>query len=228
MLRSIWRTLDPAALRKVAPIALTALVTGAAFGAIAVAAKVPVWLTCATSLLVFAGGSQFMVLGVVTAGGSPIAAVLAGLLLNARHFPFGLAVGDVLGTRWPGRLLGSHIMIDESVAFAMAERDPARARAAYWTCGLALVLTWNTGTLLGALVGQFVGDPNRFGLDAAFPAALLALLLPALRDRVTLRVALLGAVIAVATTPLLPPGLPVLLAALGLVAAIPVRTEVAR
>ncbi len=225
MVRSIWRTLDPTVVRNVSPIALTAFVTGASFGAIAVAAHTSVWLVCAMSLLVFAGGSQFMVVGIVAAGGSPIAAIVAGLLLNARHLPFGLAMGDVLGNKLGARIVGSHILIDESVAFAMAQGDRKRAKAAFWTCGAALFLTWNTGTLVGALIGQVIGDPNRFGLDAAFPAAMLALILPALKDRITLRVALLGAAIAVATTPFLPPGIPVVLAALGVVAALPAREK---
>jgi 4-azaleucine resistance transporter AzlC len=225
MVRSIWRTVDPALLRNVSPIALTAFVTGASFGAIAVAAHIPVALVCAMSLLIFAGGSQFMVVGIVAAGGSPIAAVLAGLLLNARHLPFGLAIGDVLGEKLGRRIIGSHILIDESVAFAMAQGDRARARAAFWTCGLALFLTWNTGTLVGALIGQVIGDPTRFGMDAAFPAAMFALIFPALKDRRTLRVAVLGATIAVATTPFLPPGIPVVLAAFGVVVALPTRKK---
>lgn len=212
--------------RNVSPIALTAFVTGASFGAIAVAAHISVALVCAMSLLVFAGGSQFMVVGIVAAGGSPIAAVVAGLLLNARHLPFGLAMGDLLGRKLAARIVGSHILIDESVAFAMAQGDRKKAKAAFWTCGLALFLTWNTGTLVGALIGQVIGDPNRFGMDAAFPAAMLALILPALKDKVTLRVAVLGAAVAVATTPLLPPGIPVVLAALGVVAALPTRRKV--
>ncbi len=213
--------------RNVSPIALTAFVTGASFGAIAVAAHIPVALVCAMSLLIFAGGSQFMVVGIVAAGGSLLAAVFAGLLLNARHLPFGLAIGDVLGRRLATRIIGSHILIDESVAFAMAQGDRRKAKAAYWTCGLALFLTWNTGTLLGALIGQVIGDPSRFGMDAAFPAAMFALILPALKERKTLTVALLGAAIAVATTPFLPPGIPVVLAALGVVAALPTRQKVA-
>lgn len=212
--------------RDVSPIALTAAVTGASFGAIAVSSGVPVWLICAMSLLVFAGGSQFMVVGVIAGGGSPIAAVIAGLVLNSRHLPFGLALGDVLGTRLASRLVGSHLMIDESVAFAMAERDPHRARVTFWTCGIALFLTWNVGTLAGALVGQVIGDPNQFGMDAAFPAALLALLLPVLRESTALRVALTGAAIAVATTPFLPAGIPVLLSLFGLLAAGRTRQEV--
>ncbi|SES03782.1 4-azaleucine resistance probable transporter AzlC [Lentzea xinjiangensis] len=205
-------------LRDVTAVALGAAVTGASFGAISVGAGLPWWTPVLMSLLVFAGGSQFMAVGIVAAGGSPAAAVLAGLVLNARHLPFGLAIGDVLGKSPLARIVGSHLMSDESTAFAMAQKDPARARAAYWACGVALFFCWNTGVLAGALAGQAIGDPMTFGLDAAFPAALLALTLPALKDAATRNAALVGAVIALATTPLLPPGLPVLLALAGLVA----------
>ncbi|HEX7305838.1 AzlC family ABC transporter permease [Lentzea sp.] len=217
-MRSIWRTLDSVLLRDVAAVALGAAVTGASFGAISVGSGLPWWMPVLMSLLIFAGGSQFMAVGVVAAGGSPAAAVLAGLVLNARHLPFGLAVGDVLGNGWLARIVGSHLLIDESTAFAMAQKDPARARAAYWACGVTLFFTWNTGVLVGALAGQAIGDPMTFGLDAAFPAAMLALTLPALKDAATRNAALTGAVIALATTPFLPAGVPVLLALAGLVA----------
>ncbi|HEY8373517.1 MAG TPA: AzlC family ABC transporter permease, partial [Pseudonocardiaceae bacterium] len=91
-MRSIWRTLDRALLRDIGAVALALVVVGASFGAIAVASGLPVWMPVFMSLVVFAGGSQFMAVGVVAAGGSPVAAVLAGLVLNARHLPFGLAV----------------------------------------------------------------------------------------------------------------------------------------
>ncbi|MBB5954226.1 4-azaleucine resistance transporter AzlC [Saccharothrix tamanrassetensis] len=218
-MRSIWRTLDQRLLRDVAAVAAGAAVSGASFGAISVAAGLPWWLPVVMSLLVFAGGSQFMAVGIVAAGGSPAAAVLAGLVLNARHLPFGLAVGDVLGRGLVARLVGSHLLIDETVAFALAQRDPARARAAYWSCGVALFGAWNASVVAGALAGQAIGDPAAFGLDAAFPAALLALTLPALKDRKTRHAALLGSAVALATTPFLPAGLPVLLALGGLVVA---------
>ncbi|MEU5696536.1 AzlC family ABC transporter permease [Actinosynnema sp. NPDC020468] len=226
-MRSIWRTLDPRLLRDVSAVAAGAAVNGASFGAISVAVGLPWWMPLVMSVLVFGGGSQFMAVGIVAAGGSPAAAVLAGLVLNARHLPFGLAVGDVLGRSWAARLVGSHLMIDETVAFALAQRDPARARAAYWSCGVALFFAWNIAVVGGALAGQAIGDPATFGLDAAFPAAMLALVLPALKDRATLRAAVVGAVIALATTPFLPPGVPVLLALGGLVATIRRRSEVA-
>ncbi|SDH18750.1 4-azaleucine resistance probable transporter AzlC [Lentzea fradiae] len=199
-------------------VALGASVTGASFGAISVGSGLPWWMPVLMSVVIFAGGSQFMAVGIVAAGGSPAAAVLAGLVLNARHLPFGLAVGHVLGNGWLARVVGSHLMIDESTAFAMSQRDPARARAAYWACGVSLFVTWNVGVLIGALAGQALGDPMTFGLDAAFPAAMLALTLPALKDAATRNAALTGAVIALATTPFLPAGMPVLLALAGLVA----------
>src|SRR5439155_15282006 len=124
-----------------------------------------------------------------------------GLVLNARHLPFGLAVGDVFGTRWTHKLVGSHLLTDESVAFAMAQRDPARRRAVYWATGAALFVCWNLGVLGGVAVGRAVGDPAAFGLDAAFPAALFALVLPSLRDAATRRAALFGAATALLATP---------------------------
>ncbi|GLY50948.1 branched-chain amino acid ABC transporter permease [Lentzea sp. NBRC 102530] len=197
-------------------MALGAAVTGASFGAISVGTGMPWWMPVLMSLLIFAGGSQFMAVGIVAAGGSPAAAVVAGLVLNARHLPFGLAIGDVLGRSPLARVVGSHLLIDESTAFAMAQKDPARARAAYWACGVALFFSWNTGVLLGALAGQAIGDPMTFGLDAAFPAAMLALTLPALKDAATRNAALTGAAIALVATPFLPAGMPVLLALFGL------------
>jgi 4-azaleucine resistance transporter AzlC len=220
-------TVDRSLVRDVAAIAAASGVIGVSFGAIAVAAGLPVWLASLMSMVVFAGGAQFMVVGVVAGGGSPVAAVLAGLLLNARHLPFGLAIADVLGRSWPMRLLGSHLMVDESVAFALAQRESARRRAAYWLCGGTLFVAWNIGVVVGAVAGRALGDPAAMGLDAAFPAAMIALLLPSLmgprkdeaeasgdKAAVTRKVALAGAVIALATTPVLPAGLPVLLALL--------------
>lgn len=224
--RSIWRTIDRSLLRDILALAAAVCVVGASFGTISVAAGLPWWMPTAMSVLVFAGGAQFLAVGVIAAGGSPIAAVLGGLILNVRHLPFGLAVGHVIGNGWLARLVGSHLLIDESVAFALAQRDPERSRAAYWTCGVSLFITWNVGVLAGALAGQVIGDPGAFGLDAAFPAGLLALLLPSLREQTVLRPALVGGAIALATSPFLPPGVPVLLALVGLVC-VPRKADVA-
>lgn len=212
-MRSLLRT---QLVRDISLVCLADGVVGLSFGAIAVAGGLPIWVPVLMSLLVFAGGAQFSAVGVLLSGGSPIAAAAAGLLLNARHVPFGFAVADVLGRF---RLPGAHFIVDESVAFALAQSDAARRRTAFWTCGLGLYVVWNLSVLAGALLGQTIGNTDALGLDAAYPAVLLALVLPALRDRGTRRAALLGGTIALATTPFLPAGLPVLAALIGLVIA---------
>jgi 4-azaleucine resistance transporter AzlC len=197
---------------------LAVCLVGASFGAVATAAGLPAWAVIAMSALVFAGGAQFMAVGMLAAG-SPLAAVLGGLLLNARHLPFGLAVADALGSGWPRRLIGAHVLVDESVAFAMAETNPQRRRRAYWLTGSVLFVAWQLGTVAGVALGAAVGDPAVYGLDAAFPAALLALMLPSLRRADARRVALLAAALAVPASLVFPPGLPILIALLGLLAA---------
>lgn len=226
-MRSIWRTVPREDLRDVLALGAAMIVVGGSFGALAASAHIPLALTSAMSLVVFAGGSQFLAVAVIAAGGAPVAAVLGGLLLNLRHFPFGLAVGDIVGRSWPTRLLGTHLMVDEVVAFARSRPDPARARRAYWTLGVTMFLCWNAGTLLGAVAGSTVPDPGQLGVDAAFPAGLLALLLPGLRSPDTVRVAVLGSVVALAVTPWVPAGLPVLCAVVGLAVAGRPRAEVA-
>jgi 4-azaleucine resistance transporter AzlC len=212
---TVWRTADRALLRDVGAIAAAVAAIGVSFGAIATAAGLPGWLVVAMSVLVFAGGAQFLAVGLLAAG-NPLAALFAGLLLNARHLPFGFTVGELMGRRWPARLLGSHLMVDESVAFALAQPDPDRRRSAYWLTGVALFVVWNLGTGLGIALGGAVTDPAALGLDAAFPAGLLALLWPSLRDPTARRVALAGGAVALLTTPVLPAGAPVLLGLTGL------------
>jgi 4-azaleucine resistance transporter AzlC len=209
--------------RDVGALCAAAVVVGLSFGAIANAAGLPLSQIVVMSAFVYAGGAQFLAVGLVSAGGTALAIVLAGLLLNARHLPFGLAIGnETLGdSRWR-RIVGSHILTDESVAFALAQDDPARRRRAFWLTGAALYVTWNVSSTIGAIAGSALGDPDTFGIDAAFPAALLALTLPSLKDKVSVRVAIAGAAIALVATPFLPAGLPVLLALLGLAFALPV------
>jgi 4-azaleucine resistance transporter AzlC len=219
--RSAWRSLEQRLgarlLRDIALVWVAVGLVGASYGAISVSEGFPVWMPSLMSVTVFAGASQFLYTGIVGAGGSPVAAVLAGLLVNARHLPFGFAMADTVRGH---RVLGSFLMIDESVAFGLAQRDPVRRRLAYFTCAVGLFLSWNLGTLVGALAGAAITDTDALGLDAAFPAVLLALVLPSLRDRVHRNPALLGAVVALALTPFLPPGLPVLCSLAGLVLAV--------
>lgn len=215
---SIWRTLGRDLTRDIALVCVAGAVVGVSFGAIAVGTGLPVWAPVLLSVVVFAGAAQFMFVGIIAAGGNPVAAVVAGLLVNARHLPFGFAVGDVLGSGWVRRVAGSHLMIDEAVAFALAQREPRLRRAVYWACGIGLFAAWNIGVVIGAVGGRAVRDTDALGLDAAFPAVLLALVLPSLRDPATRRAALAGVVIALAAAPFLPAGVPVLLALLGVAA----------
>ncbi|MFE7525367.1 AzlC family ABC transporter permease [Kitasatospora sp. NPDC057542] len=215
-MRSLIRTLERATLRDVALVCLADALVGASFGAISVSGGLPLWVPIALSVLVFAGGSQFAAVGVVLSGGGALAAVATGLVLNARLLPFGFTVADVLdGPRWR-RLAGAQLLTDETAAFALQQSEPCRRRAVYWLCGIALFVVWNISVLLGALAGGLIGDTDALGLDAAFPAVLLALVLPSLADRRTRTAAVVGAVVAVAATPFVPAGLPVLLALVGL------------
>ncbi|MEU7660535.1 AzlC family ABC transporter permease [Streptomyces lincolnensis] len=192
-------------------------IVGLSFGAIAVAGGLPVWVPVVMSLVVYAGSAQFSAVGVLLAGGGPVAAAATGLLLNTRTAAFSLAVADLLGPGRLTRLLGAHLVTDETVAFALAQSDPARRRAAFWISGLGLFAVWNIGVLAGALAGGALGDTATYGLDAAFPAVLVALVLPALREGPAVRrSALLGAALALAVTPAVPAGVPVLVALAGL------------
>jgi 4-azaleucine resistance transporter AzlC len=206
--------LDRPQLRDIALMCLAVGVIGLSYGAIAVASGFPLWLPVVMGMLVVAASSEFLFIGIIAAGGSPIAAVLAGLLVNARHVPFGLALPDVLGHGWR-RLLGIHLMNDETVVLALAQDGMERKRAAYWACGLGILLCWPLGAMAGGAIGTVIHDTDAYGLDAMFPAILLALILPAFRDREKRHAALAGAAIALAATPFLPVGSPVLLALAG-------------
>ena len=214
--RPPWAALDRATLGEIALVCAADVLVGASFGAVAVSGGLPAWVPVAMSVLVFAGGAQIAAVGVLLAGGGAVAAVVTGLLLNTRLLPFSLAVGDVLGRRWPTRLVGAQLVTDETVAFALRQPDARRRRAAFWTCGLALFVGWNLAVLAGTVLGSLVRDTDALGLDAAFPAVLLALVAPSLRRPGIRGAALLGAVLALAATPVLPAGLPVLVALLGL------------
>lgn len=216
-MRSLYRTIRRDDLKDALALTIAVGVVGASFGALSSAAGVPWQMTVGLSLLVFAGAAQFLVVAIIAAGGSVFAAVGAALLINLRHVPFGLAIAPILGElRGPARYLAAHIMVDEAVAFSLVRGGGERSRSAYWMCGVLLWSFWQIGTVAGLLAGAAVPDTDAVGIDAAFPAALLALLLPTLRKADVRRVGLGAGAIALATTPFLPAGLPVLLGLGGL------------
>lgn len=185
------------------------------FGVGAVSAGASVAQTCVMSLLVFTGASQFSAVSVIGAGGSTASALGGALLLAARNGVYGLT----MATRLPGslrkRLLAAHLTTDESTAMSVAQTDPEFQRTAFWITGFSLYVFWNLGTLLGALAGSAI-DPKTFGLDAAFPAAYVAMLWPLLGSHRGRVAAALGAVICVMLIPFVPVGLPILCAALAI------------
>ncbi|MGH3371357.1 MAG: AzlC family ABC transporter permease, partial [Nocardioidaceae bacterium] len=140
---------------------------GISFGAVSVAAGLSVAQACALSLLVFTGASQFALVGVVAAGGSPLSGAVTGLLLGTRNTLYGLRMAPLL--RWSGwrRAGAAHLLIDESTAMAVNRTSSSEARLGFLSTGLAVFLLWNLATLGGALAGEALGDPRTYGLDAA-------------------------------------------------------------
>lgn len=186
---------------------------GLSFGAISVASGLSALQTQALSLFMFTGASQFALVGILGAGGGVVAAVLTALLLGARNGLYALALTPLLDVRGVRRLAAAHLTIDETTATALTHpASPATARRAFWSTGLAVFVLWNIGTAIGALGAAALSDPRTLGLDAAIPAAFIALLWPRLVDRTTWAVAVAAMVVALALTPFLRPGLPVLAA----------------
>lgn len=208
---------QPSIRRSALALGVAVGVFGVSFGVIAVGAGLSVPMACAMSLFVFTGAIQFAAVSVIDSGGSPLSAVGSGLLLGLRHIGYGLSLDRTLPRQRRRRLAAAQFLIDESTAMALAQPDPADGRRAFWSAGLSVFVFWNVGTLVGALFGSVLGDPATLGLDAVFPAAFLALIVPLLRERDGRLAAAAGAVIAAVLVPLVAAGLPIVLAALGAV-----------
>ncbi|KZE91286.1 hypothetical protein AVP41_00825 [Microbacterium sp. TNHR37B] len=201
--------------REAAGVAIATSAYGVSFGALSVASGLDLWQTCVLSLLMFTGGSQFAFVGVISAGGlaaAPAAIASAGLL-GARNIAYGLRMSPVIGPGAVRRTAAAHLTIDESTAVALAQPTPRARLVGFWVTGLGIWVGWNLSTLAGALLGDVLGDPRAYGLDAAAAAAFLALLWPRLRRRQAVAVGVAAAVVATALTPIVMPGLPVLVAA---------------
>lgn len=210
-----FSSLNSDVIKAITLVCLADGLVGISYGSLAHSYGFPLWVPLALSLLVLAGASEFIFIGMVAGGGSPLAAAAAGILVNARHLPFGIAVRDLVG-RGQRSWLGCHLMNDESVVFGLAQSSSSQRKAAYWLCGLGIALCWPLGVVLGTSLGQLIPDTNAIGLDAVFPAILLALIFSSLKKLTTLISASAGAAIALASVPLLPVGMPVLLSLLGL------------
>lgn len=208
-------------LARAVPVGLAVGAYGLSYGVLAVAAGLHPALAVLSSVVVLAGGSQFAFVGVIASGGSPLAGAMSGLLLNLRFVAFGAAIAPHLGrTSLPRRLLDSYFIVDESVALALAGDERGVARR-FRVTAVTVIVAWIGATALGAYGGSLIGDPETLGLDAAFPAGFLALLAPFLRSREGRVAAVVGVGLALALTPVTPPGVPIIAAALGAVVALP-------
>lgn len=185
---------------------------GVSFGALSVAAGFDVAQTMALSLLLFSGGSQFAIIGIVGAGGGAVSAIAASTLLGVRNGLYSLETSRILRPRGWRRLAAAHLTIDESTAVALGQDEPAARRTGFWAAGIAVFVFWNLMTLAGAALGSVLGDPRTYGLDAAAAAAFCALLWPRLRTLDARLTMLIAAIIAAGLSGFLPPGLPVLAA----------------
>lgn len=194
-------------------IAVATGLYGVSFGALAVAAGLQLWQTMALSALMFTGGSQFAFIGVIAGGGTGAAAMGAASLLGVRNAVYGMQMNRMLGLCGWRRWLGAQLTIDESAATASGQLAADEQRRGFWTAGIGVFLLWNLFTLLGAWLGDALGDPRQWGLDGAAVAAFLGLLWPRLQQREPVALAVLCGVVTATAVPLLPPGLPILVAA---------------
>jgi predicted branched-subunit amino acid permease len=187
---------------------------GISFGALSTAAGLDVWQTQVLSLLMFSGGSQFAFIGVIAAGGPAAAgaAVASAWLLGVRNGFYAVRMNSVLQTFGLKRFVSAQLTIDESTGVSTSQESIANQRKGFWITGISVFVFWNLLTLLGAILGNALGDPKVWGLDAAAAAAFLGLLWPRLKERQSLAVAALAFLVAVVTTPTLPAGIPVILA----------------
>ncbi|GAA0425292.1 AzlC family ABC transporter permease [Leifsonia naganoensis] len=196
-------------------VGLATAAYGISFGALATASGLDVWQACVLSLLMFSGGSQFALIGVLASGGTAAGAtaIASAALLGVRNSFYALRLSRIIDRGLWRRTAAVQLTIDESTAVATAQTDPRAQRVGFWVTGLVVYIGWNLTTLAGALLGNLIGDVRAYGLDAAAAAAFLGLLWPRLKARQTQAVAVAAGFVATLLTPFILPGLPVLAAA---------------
>ncbi|CAL9595320.1 MULTISPECIES: AzlC family ABC transporter permease [Streptomyces] len=205
---------DRAVIRDALGVGVAVGLSGFAFGVTSAGSGLTLWQTCALSLLVFTGASQFALVGALAGGGSPFTAAAGAFFLGVRNAFYGLRLSQVLALPRAVRPFAAQWVIDETAAVALAQPTRRTARIGFWVTGLTLYVLWNLTTLLGALGAEAIGDTDAWGLDAAGPAVFLALLAPMLKTGTERAAAGLAVLLGLGLLPVLPAGVPVLLAAL--------------
>ncbi|WP_406006402.1 AzlC family ABC transporter permease [Streptomyces sp. NBC_00637] len=205
---------DAAVVRDALGVGIAVGLSGFAFGVTSAGSGLTVWQTCALSLLVFTGASQFALVGALAAGGNPLTAAAGAFFLGVRNAFYGLRLSQSLALPRAVRPFAAQWVIDETAAVSLAQSGRRAARIGFGVTGLTLYVLWNLTTLLGALGAEAIGDTDAWGLDAAGPAVFLALLAPMLKTTAERAVAGLAALLGLGLLPVLPAGVPVLTAAL--------------
>ncbi|MFF9394067.1 AzlC family ABC transporter permease [Streptomyces griseoluteus] len=205
---------DSAVVRDALGVGVAVGLSGFAFGVTSAGSGLGLLQTCALSLLVFTGASQFALVGALAAGGNPFTAAAGAFFLGVRNAFYGLRLSQLLALPCALRPFAAQWVIDETTAVTVAQPDRRSARLGFTVTGLSLYVLWNLTTLLGALGAQALGDTDAWGLDAAGPAVFLALLAPMLTTFTERAVAALAVVLGLGLLPVLPAGAPVLVAAL--------------
>jgi hypothetical protein len=217
--------IESTTLRDSLSVSITVGAYGSAFGAAAVANGFSVLQSCLLSLLTFSGASQFAVIGVLGAGGGAISAIATASLLGIRNGLYGVIMAPRLKVRGLKRIVAAQITIDESTAVALGQeiRGEKATRQGFWLTGFGVFIFWNLFTLAGALGAQAMGDIRVWGLDSAVPAAFLGLVWPRLKTNQDRILAIICVVFALAMTPILPAGLPIIATAF-IAVAVGIRT----
>ncbi|MEU3897060.1 AzlC family ABC transporter permease [Streptomyces sp. NPDC045251] len=205
---------DAAVVRDALGVGVAVGLSGFAFGVTSAGSGLTLAQTCALSLLVFTGASQFALVGALAAGGNPLTAAAGAFFLGVRNAFYGLRLSQLLALPRAVRPFAAQWVIDETTAVALAQPTRRGVRIGFTVTGLTLYLLWNLTTLLGALGAEAIGDTDAWGLDAAGPAVFLALLAPMLRTTTERMVAALAVLLGLGLFPVLPAGVPVLVAAL--------------
>ncbi|MFF9018313.1 AzlC family ABC transporter permease [Streptomyces sp. NPDC014870] len=205
---------DSAVVRDALGVGIAVGLSGFAFGVTSAGSGLTLLQTCALSLLVFTGASQFALVGALAAGGNPFTAAAGAFFLGTRNAFYGLRLSQLLALPRPVRPFAAQWVIDETAAVALAQPTRRAARIGFTVTGLTLYVLWNLTTLLGALGAEAIGDTKAWGLDAAGPAVFLALLAPMLKTATERYTAGLAVVLGLGLLPVLPAGVPVLAAAL--------------
>jgi 4-azaleucine resistance transporter AzlC len=191
-----------------APLWLGVVPFGLVYAVLARDAGLSLVETQALSVLVFAGSAQVSAVGLFGAGAAGAEIVSTTFLLNVRHVLYGLSLGRRIPLRGWRRPVAAYFLTDESFGVVTAREE--RTFAFLLGAELSLFLTWNVATLGGAVAGTAIADPAKLGLDLIFPLAFLALLVPLVRTRVELAVALVSGGLAYVLAEGLPGGLPIL------------------